>query len=92
MKPLFLTTSLIFLILVGCNTQTKRSEGYKSISLNNLHSLPTETEWKAAAETKNSTSESNSNSLVYSVNNLHSLPTEAEWKRAATFDKRLDAK
>lgn len=91
MKQLFLTASLIFLVLVGCNTQTERSEGYNFISLNNLHSLPTETEWKAAAETKNPTLESNPNSQVYSVNNLHSLPTEAEWK-TATFDKRLDAK
>lgn len=78
-------------MLVGCNSQTKRSECYKPISLNNLQSLPTEAEWKAAAET-NSTIESNPNSLVYSIINLQSLPTEAEWKKAATFDKRLNAK
>ncbi len=92
MKQLFLTTSVLFLISVGCNTQTISNEGYCSISLNDLHSLPTETEWKAAAKAKKkSTSESNPHGQVLSLDNLHSLPTEAEWKRAATFGKRLDA-
>lgn len=87
MKLLILTSSLISLMFVGCNTQTKRSECYTLISLNNLHSLPTEAAWKAAAEGKNQTSESKPNCLVYSVNDLHSLPTEAEWKAAAEGNK-----
>ena len=92
MKLLFLTTSMIFLALVGCNTQTKRIESHKSISINDLHGLPTEAEWKAASENKNSTSEGNPSSQVFSLDNLHSLPTEAEWKKAATSNNRLQSK
>ncbi len=52
----------------------------KPVSLYDLHSLPTEAEWKAAAlptefDWKTAT-----------------LPTELEWKRAAAFDKKSDGK
>ena len=80
MKRLFLATSVLFLIFVGCNTQTKEREYNEPLSLNDLNSLPTEAEWKAAAlptETEWKAA---------------ALPTEDEWKKAAAFDINPNAK
>jgi hypothetical protein len=68
------------LVFVGCNNQTKKSEYNEPISLNDLDSLPTEVEWKAAAlptETEWKAA---------------ALPTEDEWKKAAAGDKNPNAK
>lgn len=71
MKRLLLTTSVMFLIFVGCNTQTKEIEYNESISLEDLNSLPTEAEWKAAALP------------TETAWKAAALPTEDEWKKAA---------
>jgi hypothetical protein len=49
MRHLFLISSMMFLVIAGCNSQTKERKYNKAISLNDLNSLPTEAEWKAAA-------------------------------------------
>ncbi len=80
MKHLFLTTSMTVFMLLGCNTQSRKIDSNKLVDLNDLHSLPTEDEWKAAAlrtelEWKTAT-----------------LPTENDWKKAAAFDKKSNGK
>ena len=74
MRRLFLITSIMSLILVGCNTQTKKEIINDPISLNNLESLPTEAEWNAAALP----TEAQWKNAI--------LPTEDEWKKAAHSD------
>jgi hypothetical protein len=49
MRYLYLISSMMFLGIAGCNTQTTVRKYNKAISLNDLNSLPTEAEWKAAA-------------------------------------------
>ncbi len=48
MKHLFLTTFMTVVMLLVCNTQTRKIDSNKIVDLNDFQSLPTEDEWKAA--------------------------------------------
>ena len=80
MKHLLLATFMTVLMLLGCNTQSREIDSNKLVGLNDLHSLPTEDEWKAAMLPTE---------LEWKAARL---PTELEWKKAAASDKNSNGK